>query len=102
MKMTDARGIAVKCPDCPDGYVWNERGPTDKPCPTCGGEARVRVPFDALGSLTSLPLGIRKAAEVRAPKLKPGEKPKPITADCYGAHTLDWCGGATPRRKPAP
>lgn len=28
MKMTDARGIAVKCPDCPDGYVWNERGPT--------------------------------------------------------------------------
>jgi len=31
------------CPDCPDGYVWTERGPTDKECPTCKGYAVVKV-----------------------------------------------------------
>lgn len=32
------------CPVCPDGYVWNESGPTDRACPTCGGTAFVYVP----------------------------------------------------------
>ena len=31
------------CPDCPDGYVWTARGPTNKACPTCLGTARVLV-----------------------------------------------------------
>ena len=95
-------GIPMKCPDCPDGYVWTETGPTDKACPTCGGQGRVRVPFEVLGSRTSSSLGTRKAAAIRVAPKKPGEADKPITADCYGAHTLDWAGGATPRRKPAP
>lgn len=27
------------CPDCPDGYVWNTNGQTNKECPTCKGNA---------------------------------------------------------------
>lgn len=27
------------CPACPDGYVWNNDGPTGKCCPVCGGHA---------------------------------------------------------------
>lgn len=91
-------GVAIKCPDCADGYLWTERGPTDKPCPTCAGNARVRVP---IGSGDS-PLALRKAAAIRVVPRKAGDPEKPITADCYGAHTTDWAGGATPRRKPAP
>lgn len=29
------------CPDCPDGYVWTEKGPTDKACATCGGKSYI-------------------------------------------------------------
>ncbi len=31
----------TKCPDCPDGQVWDRKGPTEETCPTCGGEAFV-------------------------------------------------------------
>lgn len=29
----------VQCPDCPDGQVWDSKGPTDDACLTCGGGA---------------------------------------------------------------
>lgn len=29
------------CPDCPDGYVWNDDSPTSAACPTCGGLAYI-------------------------------------------------------------
>lgn len=29
----------IKCPDCPDGQVWNEKGPTECVCLTCNGTA---------------------------------------------------------------
>lgn len=29
----------IKCPDCPDGQLWDRKGPTDDACPTCGGDA---------------------------------------------------------------
>lgn len=29
----------IQCPDCPDGQVWNRKGPTADACLTCGGEA---------------------------------------------------------------
>lgn len=41
MERTDSRSARSQCPDCPDGYVWTESGPTDKSCPTCGGRAYV-------------------------------------------------------------
>ena len=30
-----------KCPDCPDGQLWDSNGPTDLPCLTCEGTAFV-------------------------------------------------------------
>jgi uncharacterized protein (DUF983 family) len=33
----------AKCPDCPDGQLWDNKGPTDDACPTCGGEAFIWV-----------------------------------------------------------
>jgi hypothetical protein len=41
-------------------------------------------------------------AQKMAPQVRvlPGERP--VTRDCYGAHTISWAGGATPKRKPAP
>lgn len=33
--------LRKQCPDCPDGYAWTADGPTDLPCPTCGGNAYV-------------------------------------------------------------
>ncbi len=95
-----SKGSVIKCPDCPDGYVWTDKGPTDKPCLTCGGEGRVLLV--SLGSLTPSSLDRRMAAAARVPPKKKGEPEKQITADCYGAHTINWSGGATPRRKPAP
>lgn len=32
-----------RCPDCPDGYVWNTSGPTDAACTTCGGKAYIQI-----------------------------------------------------------
>jgi len=29
----------VKCPDCPDGQLWDRNGPTEEACLTCGGTA---------------------------------------------------------------
>lgn len=29
----------VKCPDCPDGQLWDKNGPTSDACLTCGGNA---------------------------------------------------------------
>ena len=34
--MSDTR---TKCPDCPDGQLWDRKGPTADACPTCGGTA---------------------------------------------------------------
>ena len=36
-----------KCPDCPDGQLWDRKGPTSDACPTCGGEAFVWVADDS-------------------------------------------------------
>ena len=33
----------VKCPDCPDGQLWDRNGPTADACLTCGGEAFIWV-----------------------------------------------------------
>ena len=35
--------VRQSCPDCPDGQVWDERGPTGAACPTCYGKAYVVV-----------------------------------------------------------
>lgn len=29
----------IQCPECPDGQVWNNKGPTNETCPNCRGEA---------------------------------------------------------------
>ena len=42
----------VACPDCPDGYIWNELGQTDKECPTCRGRAYV---VEAIAALNAEP-----------------------------------------------
>ena len=46
----------VKCPDCPDGQLWNSKGPTNEACPTCGGDAFVwratASPYDVSGNPT--------------------------------------------------
>jgi hypothetical protein len=31
--------VAVPCPACPDGQVWNSEGPTGRRCPVCKGRA---------------------------------------------------------------
>lgn len=35
--------VKVPCGFCPDGYVWNEDGPTDKECFNCRGKAYILV-----------------------------------------------------------
>jgi len=35
--------IRTKCKDCPDGQLWDKKGPTQDACPTCGGEAFIWV-----------------------------------------------------------
>ena len=27
----------IACPSCPDGYEWDENGPTGRACPVCEG-----------------------------------------------------------------
>jgi uncharacterized protein (DUF983 family) len=29
----------IQCPDCPDGQLWDRKGPTSEACPTCAGNA---------------------------------------------------------------
>lgn len=31
----------IKCPDCPDGQLWDSNGPTSDACLTCAGSAWV-------------------------------------------------------------
>ena len=37
------------CPDCPDGNVWNSKGPAGAICPTCGGTAYVFATLPTAG-----------------------------------------------------
>ena len=36
------------CPDCPDGQVWNNDGPTGRACKTCKGFATLNLDGSAL------------------------------------------------------
>jgi hypothetical protein len=55
------------------------------------------------GKITINPYPDSALARKMAPEVRPlpGKRP-PVTRDCYAAHMISWCGGATPKRRPAP
>lgn len=40
-------------------------------------------------------------AKRMCPEARVVKTDRPITRDCYAAHMMNWCGGATPRRRGA-
>ena len=69
----------IKCPDCPDGQVWTEKGPTDEICPTCRGEAFVWSPSSS-NSESNNAAGTGAKGNAQAAALVPSTPARPVPA----------------------